>query len=103
MGLYQVQGFQGVQTFRINSLNSIAYFLDTTDPTKLYSKAIDGMGNITTRSYTISEDKISNGSDYVTQEMLEEILDDKLEKLFKKYNNRSRNHKNQNREVENNA
>ena len=83
----------------------MAYFLDINDPTKLYTKTLDMSGQPLIKSYTLTEDKISEtDTNFVTQDMLEELLDEKLEKLFKKYNNRSRNrNKNQNREVDDDA
>lgn len=104
MGLYKVNGFQGAQIFRLSNPNTMAYFLDINDPSKLYTKTIDMTGTPAVKSYTITEDQIVDENGYVTQQMLEEILDDKFEKFFKKYNNRSRNrNRNQNREVDDDA
>ena len=91
--------------FRLNSINSMAYLLDINDPTKMYTKTIDSTGQPIIKSYTLTEDAIKQtDSEFVTVDMLEEILQDKLEKALKKQfgNGRSRNNHNKNREVDTN-
>ena len=82
----------------------MAYLLDINDPTKMYTKTIDSTGQPIIKSYTLTEDTIEQqNSDFVTVDMLDELLQDKIEKAFKKFgNNRSRNNHNKNREVESN-
>lgn len=84
----------------------MAYLLDINDPKKLYTKTLDFNGQSIVKSYTLSEDKIQqDDNNFVTESMLDDLLEDKMEKMFKKYmgNGRSRNNKNrnnQNREVD---
>lgn len=77
----------------------MAYLLDVNDPTKMYIKTLDCNGQLTLDSYTMTKDQIQEDENaFVTQAMLDEVLDNKLEKMFKKYmnNGRSRNNKNRN-------
>lgn len=106
-----MQGLEGAKGFQMTTANTSVYLRDSDDQEMLYIKSTDANGRPgILQAYHLDEVRIDNQTeenDYITADILDQVLDEKLEKMFKRYmggnknqnQNRNRN-KNRNNRVE---
>jgi hypothetical protein len=99
VGVYYTQGLEGAKGFQINLANTEAYLRDVEADDILYIKTTDQFGRPNSlKRYRLVEEEIQdntmqNTSNFVTVDQLNDILDDKLDKLAEKFN-KPRNNRN---------
>lgn len=92
MGVFWVQGLAGAQGYQVNTANTEVYLRDSNDSDILYVKTTDQFGRPNTlKKYRMTEEVIEDGtipntSNFVTVDQLNDILDEKLDKLAAKFN-----------------
>lgn len=100
VGVYYTQGLEGAKGFQFNIPNAEVYLRDTEDNHVLYIKTTDQYGRPNSlKRYRLSEEDIQdnsmqNASNFVTVDQLNDILDDKLDKLAEKFNKPKSNRNN---------
>lgn len=108
VGVYWVQGLEGAKGYQLPTANTSVYLRDSDDNSMLYIKSTDASGRpgslqayklqeVPIEPHTTNEDK-----NYITADILDEMLDDKLEKMFRKYSNNNQGGKRNNGSKRNN-
>lgn len=99
VGVFWVQGLEGAKGYQVNTANTEVYLRDSEDNDILYVKTTDQFGRPNSlKMYRLNEEVIAdpaivNTSNFVTVDQLNDILDEKLEKLAQKFN-KPQNHNN---------
>lgn len=92
VGVFWVQGLAGAQGYQVDTANTEVYLRDSNDNDILYVKTTDQFGRPTKlKKYRMQEEEIedtsaSNTANFVTVEQLNDILDEKFDKLAKSFN-----------------
>lgn len=87
-----MQGLAGAQGYQVNAANTEVYLRDSNDSDILYVKTTDQFGRPNTlKKYRMQEEVIedpsaSNTANFVTVDQLNDILDEKFDKLAKSFN-----------------
>ena len=100
IGVFYTQGLEGAKGFQINLANAEAYLRDAEDNEILYIKTTDQYGRPKSlERYRLIKEEIKdnstqNISNFVTVDQLNDILDEKLDKLAEKFNKPKNNRNN---------
>ena len=92
VGVFWVQGLEGAKGYQVNTANTEVYLRDSEDNDILYVKTTDQFGRPNSlKMYRLAEETIQdtavqNTSNFVTVDQLNDILDEKLDKLAAKFN-----------------
>ena len=98
VGVFWVQGLEGAKGYQVNTANTEVYLRDSEDNDILYVKTTDQFGRPNSlkmyrlNEETIQDATIQNTSNFVTVDQLNDILDEKLDKLAAKFNKPQQNH-----------
>ena len=97
VGVFWVQGLAGAQGFQVNAANTEVYLRDSNDNNILYIKTTDQFGRPNSlekyhmTKEMIEDPSVSNAANFVTVEQLNNILDEKFDKLAKSFNKPQQN------------